>query len=93
MDNFILIEFDEIYFPFIFLIRDLAYNEIGELNDKALIGLTNLKHLVLSHNLITQIKQQTFSGLINLQILDLSNNQIKFIHQDAFTFLPKIQDL
>lgn len=61
---------------------------IGQIDDLAFRGLTNLIELDLSHNLLTAVPSGTFQDVPFLRDLILSNNPIQKIDSHAFRMIP-----
>lgn len=61
---------------------------VGQIDDQAFRGLTNLIELDLSHNLLTAIPSGTFQDVRFLRDLILSNNPIQKIDSHAFENIP-----
>lgn len=61
---------------------------VGQIDDQAFRGLTNLIELDLSHNLLTAIPSGTFQDVPFLRDLVLSNNPIQKIDSHAFQYVP-----
>lgn len=66
---------------------------IGQIDDLAFKGLTNLIELDLSHNLLTAIPSGTFRDIPSLRDLLLSNNPIQKIDSHAFQNVPGLVKL
>ncbi|XP_021916184.1 leucine-rich repeat-containing protein 24 [Zootermopsis nevadensis] len=66
---------------------------IGQIDDKALHGLTNLVDLDLSLNLLTSIPSETFSDAPLLRDVILAHNPIQKIENYAFRTLPSLVKL
>lgn len=66
---------------------------IGQIDDRALKGLTNLIELDLSHNLLTSVPSGTFQDIPSLRDLVLSNNPIQKIDSHAFKNVPGLVKL
>ncbi|KAL4635652.1 leucine-rich repeat-containing protein 3-like [Arapaima gigas] len=63
----------------------LASNRISQLPRQALLDLTRLRELNLSHNTIETLDAGAFLGLSDeLRLLDLSHNHIRSLPRDAF---------
>ena len=71
----------------------LSNCRIGQIDDKALHGLTNLVELDLSHNLLTSIPSQTFRDVPFLRDVTLAHNPIQKIESYAFRTLPSLVKL
>lgn len=61
---------------------------VGQIDDQAFKGLTNLIELDLSYNLLTFIPSGTFQDVPFLRDLILSNNPIQKIDSHAFQYIP-----
>uniref|UniRef100_A0A1B6FHS4 LRRCT domain-containing protein n=1 Tax=Cuerna arida TaxID=1464854 RepID=A0A1B6FHS4_9HEMI len=70
----------------------LHHNNLEELSG-ALMGLTSLQRLNLSHNRLTHISPDDFIGLDNLKILDISHNMLSTLEETSKTFLPSLEEL
>lgn len=57
---------------------------LGQIDDKAFDGLTNLIELDLSHNLLTSVPAATFQYITSLRDLTLASNPIQKIESHAF---------
>jgi kekkon-1 len=57
---------------------------LGQIDDKAFEGLTNLIELDLSHNLLTSVPAATFQYITSLRDLTLASNPIQKIESHAF---------
>ncbi|KAG5679175.1 hypothetical protein PVAND_008765 [Polypedilum vanderplanki] len=57
---------------------------LGQIDDKAFDGLTNLIELDLSHNLLTSVPAATFQYITSLRDLTLASNPIQKIESNAF---------
>lgn len=57
---------------------------LGQIDDKAFDGLTNLIELDLSHNLLTSVPAATFQFITSLRDLTLASNPIQKIESHAF---------
>lgn len=66
---------------------------IGQIDDFAFRGLTNLIELDLSHNLLTAVPSRTFQDVPFLRDLMLSNNPIQKIDGQAFQAVPGLVKL
>lgn len=66
---------------------------LGQIDDRALRGLTNLVELDLSHNLLTSIPSATFQDVPFLRELTLSRNPIQKIESHAFKTVPGLVKL
>jgi hypothetical protein len=71
----------------------LSNCRIGQIDDNALQGLTNLVELDLSHNLLTSIPSQTFRDVPFLRDVTLAHNPIQKIDSYAFRTLPSLVKL
>ena len=71
----------------------LSNCRIGQIDDNALRGLTNLVELDLSHNLLTSIPSQTFRDVPFLRDVTLAHNPIQKIEGEAFRTLPSLVKL
>lgn len=61
---------------------------LGQIDDRAFKGLTNLIELDLSHNLLTSVPSGTFQDIPSLRDLLLSSNPIQKIDSHAFKHVP-----
>lgn len=66
---------------------------IGQINNNAFRGLTNLVELDLSHNLITSIPSMTFNDVRFLRDVTLAYNPIQKIETHTFRTLPSLVKL
>lgn len=66
---------------------------IGQIDDLAFKGLTNLIELDLSHNLLTSIPSGTFRDIPSLRDLMLAHNPIQKIDSHAFQNVPGLVKL
>ncbi|XP_063240320.1 leucine-rich repeat-containing protein 24-like [Bacillus rossius redtenbacheri] len=66
---------------------------VGEVDDRALNGLTNLVELDLSYNLLTFIPSATFHDVPFLRDVTLARNPIRKIDGHAFRTLPSLVKL
>ncbi|GBP49298.1 Leucine-rich repeat-containing protein 4B [Eumeta japonica] len=66
---------------------------IGEINDRAFKGLTNLVELDLSHNLLTQIPSNSFNDAPFLRDLTLAHNLIFKVNIEALSKLSNVVKL
>lgn len=66
---------------------------IGQIDDLAFKGLTNLIELDLSHNLLTAIPSGTFQDIPSLRDLILSHNPIQKIDSRTFKTVPGLVKL
>jgi hypothetical protein len=71
----------------------LSNCRIGQIDDNALHGLTNLVELDLSHNLLTSIPSETFRDVPFLRDVTLAHNPIQKIESYAFRTLPSLVKL
>lgn len=71
----------------------LSTCRIGQIDDNALRGLTNLVELDLSNNLLTSIPSQTFRDVPFLRDVTLAHNPIQKIEDEAFRTLPSLVKL
>lgn len=60
----------------------LDHNQLEELYG-ALMGLTSLQRLNLSHNRLNHISPDDFIGLDNLKILDISHNMLTTLEETS----------
>lgn len=63
---------------------------IGQIDDLAFKGLTNLIELDLSHNLLTAVPSGTFRDILSLRDLILASNPIQKIDSHAFKTVPAL---
>ncbi|KAK9754358.1 Leucine rich repeat [Popillia japonica] len=63
---------------------------IGQIDDQAFKGLTNLIELDLSQNLLTSVPSGTFRDIPSLRDLILSSNPIQKIDSHAFKMVPAL---
>lgn len=61
---------------------------IGQIDDHAFRGLTNLVELDLSHNLLTSVPSTTFKEIRFLRYISLANNPIQKVEANAFRTVP-----
>ncbi|KAJ9591506.1 hypothetical protein L9F63_001943 [Diploptera punctata] len=71
----------------------LSNCRIGQIDDNALNGLTNLVELDLSHNLLTYIPSETFRAVPFLRDITFAHNPIQKIESYAFRTLPSLVKL
>ncbi|PSN58172.1 hypothetical protein C0J52_00975 [Blattella germanica] len=71
----------------------LSKCRIGQIDDNALNGLTNLVELDLSHNLLTSIPSETFRAVPFLRDVTFAYNPIQKIESYAFRTLPSLVKL
>lgn len=81
------------FFPKSLQIISLQNNNIQYLNNKQLVGLTNLKSLDLSINQISVISPDSFTNLSALESLNLSFNSINELTRKHFTPLKALKGL
>lgn len=70
----------------------LDHNELESMSG-ALMGLTGLQRLNLSHNYLTHISPDDLIELDNLRILDISHNRLTTLEETSKTFLPSLEEL
>ncbi len=63
---------------------NLPYNDIAEIQEGAMSGLTKLKELGMRFNHLTVLQKNIFNGLSALEKLDLRNNDITKIQENVF---------
>lgn len=63
---------------------------IGQIDDHAFRGLTNLVELDLSHNLLTSVPSSTFQDVRFLRYISLANNPIQKVEANAFRTVPSM---
>lgn len=66
---------------------------LGQIEDRAFDGLTNLIELDLSHNLLTSIPAATFQSITSLRDLTLASNPIQKIESHAFNNILSLSKL
>jgi kekkon-1 len=66
---------------------------LGQIDDKAFEGLTNLIELDLSHNLLTSVPSATFQYITSLRDLTLASNPISKIESHAFSNILSLTKL
>ena len=66
---------------------------LGQIDDKAFQGLTNLIELDLSHNLLTSVPSATFQYITSLRDLTLASNPISKIESHAFSNILSLTKL
>jgi kekkon-1 len=66
---------------------------LGQIDDKAFDGLTNLIELDLSHNLLTSVPAATFQFITSLRDLTLASNPIQKIENHAFSNILSLTKL
>lgn len=66
---------------------------LGQIDDKAFEGLTNLIELDLSHNLLTSVPSATFFYITSLRDLTLASNPISKIESHAFSNILSLTKL
>lgn len=66
---------------------------LGQIDDAAFEGLTNLVELDLSHNLLTSVPTATLTALPSLRDFTLSGNAIQKIEREAFGPVPQLVKL
>jgi hypothetical protein len=66
---------------------------LGQIDDRAFEGLTNLIELDLSHNLLTSVPAATFQYITSLRDLTLASNPIQKIESHAFNNVPSLTKL
>lgn len=66
---------------------------LGQIDDKAFEGLTNLIELDLSHNLLTSVPAATFQYITSLRDLTLASNPIQKIESHAFSNILSLTKL
>lgn len=66
---------------------------LGQIDDKAFDGLTNLIELDLSQNLLTSIPAAAFRSITSLRDLTLASNPIQKIESNAFTNILSLNKL
>lgn len=66
---------------------------LGQIDDKAFEGLTNLIELDLSHNLLTSVPAATFQYITSLRDLTLASNPIQKIESHAFSNVQSLTKL
>ncbi|KAK9879302.1 hypothetical protein WA026_004155 [Henosepilachna vigintioctopunctata] len=65
-------------------------NNLSELSNGVLEGLTELKLLDVSHNNIREISIDLFKDCGNLQVLDMSHNEIDYLKTGVFSGVPHL---
>lgn len=66
---------------------------LGQIDDKAFEGLTNLIELDLSHNLLTSVPAATFQYITSLRDLTVASNPIQKIESHAFSNILSLTKL
>lgn len=61
---------------------------IGQIDERAFKGLTNLVELDLSHNLLTSVPSSTFKDIRFLRYISLADNPIQKVESHAFRTVP-----
>lgn len=66
---------------------------LGQIDERAFEGLTNLIELDLSHNLLTSVPSATFKYITSLRDLTLASNPIQKIESRAFSNISSLTKL
>jgi kekkon-1 len=66
---------------------------LGQIDDRAFQGLTNLIELDLSHNLLTSVPSATFKFITSLRDLTIASNPIQKIESHAFSNILSLTKL
>ncbi|RZF35993.1 hypothetical protein LSTR_LSTR005809 [Laodelphax striatellus] len=67
--------------------------KIGQVDDRAFFGLSNLVELDLSHNLLTAVPSNMFRDVPSLRDINLAHNPIQKIDSHAFRTVPGLVKL
>lgn len=69
---------------------DVSHNQISNLEEGALQGLTHLQELRLAHNVLTNVTRGSLAKVPSLTYLDLSHNSVTDVEYGTLEATPKL---
>lgn len=61
----------------------IVHSNMEDMEDDALMGMVNLKRLIVSHNKLKKIKTAWFKDAVNVQMVDFADNEVEVVEDDV----------